>query len=1043
MEKHENKSRGKPKTRLHLQLAQAVAACLLAAIIAAPLLLFGHAQPEPSPNPNTAPTAQTQVEQPTNNTTSDNTGKSPAFDATGATEAAAPSYEPPADPQSSPPIISHGEDGIAAEHEGGVVLVKVPEGTKLDELNEQLTDVEALESASVTSSDLTLGWAELPLADGATVPDAISQLEACGAVESAQPNYVYRLVGGASADPDIDSAGGNVDIVDGTLIEQPDSSSGDDPPPSGTGKQVDTRDYYKFVNDYRSKDEMVIITVWLRAAYEYLHAKGYVTEAGYDPNRVNQLTPETTLTWTRDESWRRPTVAILDTGCQLDHVDLAANIVDHYDAVYPGDWRGDIDGHGTHVAGITAATTNNGIGITGVSLNAGLLPVNVFDKKTPNSSPLADSKDIARGYEYVMQHASEYNIRVINMSLGSDTEDIDNDDRALLEAIDNAYRANILTIIASGNDADTRQGAYCDYPTDFAVNAVSVIDCAVSHVVADDNSPFAAILTLSRDSYSNYNMEGTVAKPVSALGSYVMSTIPYSAGELDSKGLRCDQVGKYENKNGTSMASPCVAGIAALVLQVNPSLTPEQIKSVLYSTADDVTEGPPGQTNFTDDVAPGFDLYTGFGTVNAYRAVVAADTDMYLSVDTDRGETATPVLAKGVEGARSVAFSAPEGSSWTWASSSPSVATVDASGLVTAAGPGQAIISASDGTNTLYATVTVYEPKLSGPNSVAYNSSATLSMDAPPGRGTWKWTSSDTNVATVNSWSGAVTGKAVGKSTTITATLLANPDIKLTKSVSVTRADLSAAKVELAQTRYTYGGKACTPAVKSVTLNGIKLAEGRDYTVSYANNNAAGTATARVTGTGNYTGSASATFTIFPADTSSKPSSSSTQQSSKSSSAKSSSAATGGSGSGSATPSKGSSPTPQVMFRLYNPNSGEHFYTSDATERDVLVDAGWNLEGEGWRAPAMSNTPVFRMYNPVAGEHHYTPNAAERDMLLEAGWNDEGIGWYSDDAQTVPLYRDYNPNEFANNHNYTADWSEHAMLMDVGWRDEGIAWYGM
>lgn len=139
------------------------------------------------------------------------------------------------------------------------------------------------------------------------------------------------------------------------------------------------------------------------------------------------------------------------------------------------------------------------------------------------------------------------------------------------------------------------------------------------------------------------------------------------------------------------------------------------------------------------------------------------------------------------------------------------------------------------------------------------------------------------------------------------------------------------------------------------------------------------------------------------------------------------------------------SPAPagtKYMHRLYNPNSGEHFYTSENVERDNLVAAGWRSEGEGWLAPEKSNTPVYRLYNPNAGEHHYTTDVAERDALVAAGWRDEGIGWYSDDNQAVPLYRDYNPNAFSNNHNYTTDKAEHEGLVALGWRSEGYAWYG-
>ena len=174
------------------------------------------------------------------------------------------------------------------------------------------------------------------------------------------------------------------------------------------------------------------------------------------------------------------------------------------------------------------------------------------------------------------------------------------------------------------------------------------------------------------------------------------------------------------------------------------------------------------------------------------------------------------------------------------------------------------------------------------------------------------------------------------------------------------------------------------------------------------------------------------------------------------------------------------------MFRLYNPNSGEHFYTASGIERQTLIDLGWNDEGIGWTAPSISNTPVYRLYNPNAGEHHYTTDPAERDSLVAAGWNYEGVGWYSyegfgwyedderkypmvrytedsftrevllsagwrdcgdgwyaGDVTEAPLYREYNPNEFANNHNYTTDRAEHEFLVSIGWHDEGTGWYGV
>lgn len=131
------------------------------------------------------------------------------------------------------------------------------------------------------------------------------------------------------------------------------------------------------------------------------------------------------------------------------------------------------------------------------------------------------------------------------------------------------------------------------------------------------------------------------------------------------------------------------------------------------------------------------------------------------------------------------------------------------------------------------------------------------------------------------------------------------------------------------------------------------------------------------------------------------------------------------------------------MHRLYNPNSGEHFYTASTDERDHLVGVGWRYEGTGWTAPASSNTAVYRLYNPNAGDHHYTTSEAERDALIKAGWNYEGIGWFSDDAREVPLLRQYNPNAQAGSHNFTTSRTENDHLVSLGWRAEGIGWYGM
>ena len=146
------------------------------------------------------------------------------------------------------------------------------------------------------------------------------------------------------------------------------------------------------------------------------------------------------------------------------------------------------------------------------------------------------------------------------------------------------------------------------------------------------------------------------------------------------------------------------------------------------------------------------------------------------------------------------------------------------------------------------------------------------------------------------------------------------------------------------------------------------------------------------------------------------------------------------------TPSKPSQPASDTvtMWRLYNPNSGEHFYTANTAERDRLIRLGWHDEHVGWVAPAKSSDPVYRLYNPNAGDHHYTMNPAEVTMLKKAGWKYEGVGWYSATNEgRKPLYREYNPNAKSGAHNYTLSRAENDHLVRVGWRAEGLAWYAV
>ncbi|RSX51311.1 pullulanase [Bifidobacterium goeldii] len=146
------------------------------------------------------------------------------------------------------------------------------------------------------------------------------------------------------------------------------------------------------------------------------------------------------------------------------------------------------------------------------------------------------------------------------------------------------------------------------------------------------------------------------------------------------------------------------------------------------------------------------------------------------------------------------------------------------------------------------------------------------------------------------------------------------------------------------------------------------------------------------------------------------------------------------------TPDKPAAVKAVTVYRLYNPNSGLHHYTTSKYEYDQLGKAGWNKEGKSFKAAAKDDSnanivPVYRVYNPNDGNHHWTMSAGERDDLVKRGWNDEGIGWYVDKTASVTVYRLYNPN--SGEHLYTTNKGEYDKLGKIGWNQEEVAWQGL
>ena len=129
------------------------------------------------------------------------------------------------------------------------------------------------------------------------------------------------------------------------------------------------------------------------------------------------------------------------------------------------------------------------------------------------------------------------------------------------------------------------------------------------------------------------------------------------------------------------------------------------------------------------------------------------------------------------------------------------------------------------------------------------------------------------------------------------------------------------------------------------------------------------------------------------------------------------------------------------MFRMYDPNSGEHFYTGSVEERDFLVSVGWHYEGIGFTFPLTTGDPVHRLYDPVTGEHLYTMDVEEKDRLMSEGWNYEGIAFNSAFENEVPQFRLHNPNATRGSYHFTASIEERDNLINAGWEYQGIGWY--
>lgn len=306
---------------------------------------------------------------------------------------------------------------------------------------------------------------------------------------------------------------------------------------------------------------------------------------------------------------RGVTVAVLDTGARP-HVDLAANLVGGYDFISdtfisrdgngrdadardPGDWNlagecgagspsSSSSWHGTHVAGTIAARTNNGTGVAGVAFNARVVPIRVLGRCGGYTSDIADGLAWASGASIAGVPANPNPARVANLSLGGSGPC----GQTMQNAVNVARSRGTVVVVAAGNENRNAQNA-------------SPANCANVVVVAAVNRAGG------RASYSNFGSIVDVAAPGGQMnvnaGNGVASTL--------NSGTTTPAQDAYAYYQGTSMATPHVAGVAALMLSVNPNLTPAQVEAGLKNTA---------------RVFPATCSQCGAGIVNARAAVVAA-----------------------------------------------------------------------------------------------------------------------------------------------------------------------------------------------------------------------------------------------------------------------------------------------------------------------------------------------------------------------------------------------------------------------------------
>jgi thermitase len=308
------------------------------------------------------------------------------------------------------------------------------------------------------------------------------------------------------------------------------------------------------------------------------HGISFTTDQGVNEPGVDDADMDITDAWLVSTGVGR-TVAVVDTGVDTTHPDLAGDrIATGWDFVDGDPYPTDPNGHGTHVAGTIAATTDNGIGIAGVAPDARILPLRVLD-----ANGQGFVSNVIKAYNF----AAEHGVSIVNLSLGNSKYS-----QAEYDAIH--AHPNVLFVVAAGNagtdnDVATPE-ADSEYPCAYDFQNILCVGAS-----RHDDKPA---------SFSNY---GETSVDVFAPGYGIQSTLPG---------------GQYGLKSGTSMAAPNVSGGAALLLSSTPALSPAQVTDAFVNHSD--TEEPALEHKSVSD-----------GRINVNDALRFNDADADEVVDLD------------------------------------------------------------------------------------------------------------------------------------------------------------------------------------------------------------------------------------------------------------------------------------------------------------------------------------------------------------------------------------------------------------------------